>query len=51
MSGMRTRLLAAMTAAILTAPFLTAAAHAASPEHKCPNAVGAEHKCGGKGKG
>jgi len=40
-----------MTAALLAAPFLTSAAHATAPTHKCPHAVGAEHKCGGKGKG
>ena len=47
---MRTRIVAAMTAALLAAPFVTAAAQA-SPSHKCPNAVAVEHKCGGKGKG
>ena len=48
---MRTRLLATLTAAILAAPFLTAAAQASPPNHKCPHAAGAEHKCGGKGNG
>ena len=45
---MRTRLLAAMTAAILVsvaAPFLSAAAPASSLDEKCDHAVGAEHKC------
>jgi len=41
---MRTRLVAAMTAAFLAAPFLSAAAHA-SLDHKCENAQGVEHKC------
>ena len=48
---MRTRLVAAMTVAVLAAPFLSAAANASPPDHKCPNAVGAEHKCGKGGKG
>ena len=42
---MRTRLLAAMTAAILAVPLLSAAAHASSPQHKCDKVVGAERKC------
>jgi hypothetical protein len=53
---MRTRLLAAMTAAAMTAavvvvPFLSAAAHASPPEHKCDQLLSTEHKCGKGGKG
>ena len=40
---MRTRLVAAMTAAILAVPCLSAAA--ASADHKCGKRVGTEHKC------
>lgn len=57
---MRARLLAAMTAAILAVPLLAAAdADAASADHKCDQAMGAEEKCsdhtcdqgvGGEGK-
>ncbi len=42
---MRTRVVAAVTAALLAAPFLSAAAQA-SPEHKCKDRPAAEHKCG-----
>jgi hypothetical protein len=42
---MRTRLVATMTAVLLAAPFLSATALASTPTHKCPHAVGAEHKC------
>ena len=43
---MRTRRLAVtMTAAILGLPLLPAAAGASSPEHKCEQATGIEHKC------
>ena len=49
MSSMRTRLVAAMTAALLAAPFLSAAAHASPSDHKCESAR-IERKCeGGKG--
>ena len=41
---MRTRLVAAMTAALLAAPFLSAAAHASSSDHKC-DSVRTERKC------
>jgi len=43
MSSMRTRMIAAITTALLAAPFLSAAAHA-SPDHKCESAR-TEHKC------
>ena len=43
---MRTRLLAAMTAAALAVPLLASAAGASSPQHKCPpTASGVAHKC------
>ena len=44
MSSMRTRLIATITAALLAAPFLTAAAHASPSDHKCESAR-TEHKC------
>ena len=44
MSFMRTRLIATLTVALLTAPFLTAAAHASPLDHKCESAR-TEHKC------
>lgn len=44
MPSMRTRLIAAMTAALLSAPFLSAAAHASPLDHKCESAR-TEHKC------
>jgi hypothetical protein len=36
-----------MTAAILAAPFLSAAAHASPSDHKC-DSVRTEHKCEGR---
>ncbi len=43
---MRTRLVVAMTAAILAVPFLSAAADAsAAPDHKCDDPVAVEKKC------
>jgi hypothetical protein len=42
---MRTRLVAAMTAAMLAVPLFSAAAGASSPQHKCEKAMGVEHKC------
>lgn len=44
MTSMRTRLIAAITTALLAAPFLSAAAHASPPDHKC-DSVRTEHKC------
>lgn len=47
---MRLRRVAAITAAILVAPFLSPAANASPPQHKCEKRVSLEHKCkGGKG--
>jgi hypothetical protein len=46
---MRIRLVAALTAAILAAPFLSATAQASPSHQKCESAR-TEHKCkGGKG--
>ena len=44
MTSMRTRLIAAITATLLAAPFLSAAAHASPPDNKC-DSVRTEHKC------
>ena len=44
---MRTRVVAAITATILVAPFLSAAAHASPPQHKCEKRVSIGHKCKG----
>ena len=44
MPFMRIRLIAAMTAALLSAPFLSAAAQASPPDHKC-DSVRTEVKC------
>lgn len=42
---MRTRLLAAVTAAVLTLPLASTAASASSTERKCDDSVSAEHSC------
>ena len=42
---MRSRLLAAMTAAILAAPFLSAAAQASTTDDHCEDPVTVEKKC------
>ena len=42
---MRTRVVTLITATILVAPFLSAAANASPPEHKCTARVGVEHNC------
>ncbi len=44
MTSMRTRLIAAITATLLAAHFLSAAAHASPSDHKCDSAR-TEHKC------
>jgi hypothetical protein len=44
MPSMRTRLIAAMTAVLLAAPFLSAAAQASPLDRKCDSAR-TEHKC------
>jgi hypothetical protein len=42
---MRIRLLAAMTAAILAMPLLSAAADVSSADHHCDTALSSERKC------
>lgn len=42
---MRTRLVAAMTAAVLAVPFLPAAADASPSDHKCDTSVSTDEKC------
>jgi hypothetical protein len=42
---MRTRLLAAVAAAVLTLPLASAAASASSSERKCDDSISTEHNC------
>lgn len=42
---MRTRLVVALSAALLAAPFFSPAADASSWDHKCDDSATVEHKC------
>lgn len=42
---MRTRLVTALTAALLAVPFLSAPAGASPGDHRCDDSVSVEHKC------